>query len=75
MPSCSRSGPRCSSIRSALKRSWPAGTGVCVVKITSRGIWLRRRVEVQALFLHAVANRLEDRKAAVPFVQVQHARE
>ena len=34
---CSRRGPRCSSIRSALKRSWPAGTGVWVVKTTSRG--------------------------------------
>src|SRR6267142_2576957 len=27
---------RCSSMRPASKRSWPAGTGVCVVKDTSR---------------------------------------
>ena len=34
MPSASRSGPRCSSITSAVKRSCPAGTGVCVVNTT-----------------------------------------
>src|ERR1039458_4679805 len=32
----SRKGPRWSSIRSASKRSWPAGTGVWVVNTTSR---------------------------------------
>ena len=32
IPSSSRSGPRCSSIRLRSKRSWPAGTGVWVVK-------------------------------------------
>ena len=29
-PATSRSGPRCSSIERGEKRSWPAGTGVCV---------------------------------------------
>ena len=33
-PSASRSGPRCSSISSAVNRSCPAGTGVCVVNTT-----------------------------------------
>ena len=37
MPSASRSGPRCSSTRSGEKRSWPAGTGVWVVKTIVRG--------------------------------------
>ena len=31
MPIAFAQGPKCSSIRSAEKRSWPAGTGVCVV--------------------------------------------
>ena len=32
-----------------------------------------RLIEIQALFLHAAANRFEHRKSAVPFVQVQNA--
>ncbi len=32
MPNSSRKGPRCSSIKARSKRSWPAGTGVWVVK-------------------------------------------
>src|ERR1700731_2455654 len=31
-------------------------------------------IEIQALFLHAAANRLQHCKSAVPFIQMKHAR-
>ena len=45
-----------------------------MVKTTSRGTWLAAAVEVDAFFLHAVANGLEDGEAAVALVEMQNAR-
>ena len=72
-PIASRSGPRCSSIKSALNRSWPAGTGVCVVKTTSRATSGNAASKLRPFFLHAIVNRFENDESAVAFVEMQHA--
>ena len=62
-----------SSISPALKRSWPAGTGVCVVKTTSGATRGSCLVKPDPFFLHALANRLQDGKCAVAFVEMENA--
>ena len=54
-------------------RSWPAGTGVCVVKTTCERHAADRLVDVDALGLHAPPDQLEHRERAVPLVQMHDA--
>ena len=74
MPNSSRSGPRCSSIRPPSKRSWPAGTGVWVVKTVCWATSRRASSKLRPSLLHPLADRLQRGEDAVPFVQVVHAR-
>ena len=73
-PSASRSGPRCSSIRSAPKRSWPGGHR----RVRGENHFARTRrhglIEADAFVLHAAANRFQHRESAVAFVHVIDAR-
>ena len=72
-PRLSRSGPRCSSTSPALNRSWPAGTGVCVVNTTSPVNDRRCLFKGQAFVLHAGANGLQHRESAVSLIKVVNA--
>ena len=74
MPNSSRSGPRCSSIRLRSKRSWPAGTGVCVVKTVCCATSRRAVVEAHAVVLHPRADGFQRGERAVAFVEVIDAR-
>ena len=74
VPSASRSGPRCSSTSSGGKRSWPAGTGVWVVKTTCARHAAERLPGVDAFGLHPLAHQLERGERAVAFVEVHDAR-
>jgi hypothetical protein len=69
----SRSGPRCSSIRSAPKRSWPGRHR----RVRGEDHFARDArhglVEAEPFVLHAAANGFQHRESAVPFVHVQHA--
>ncbi len=58
----------------ALKRSWPAGTGVCVVKTVCWATSRKASSKRQAVFLHAFANHLQRSKRAMPFIEMIHAR-
>ena len=72
-PSASRSGPRCSSIRSGIEAVVTGGHG----RVRGEDDFARNArhglVEAEPFVLHAAANGFEHGKAAVPFVQVQHA--
>ncbi len=73
-PSDSRSGPKCSSISCGENRSWPAGTGVCVVNTT----WLATRRAASSAAnpfgQHPTPHHFQGGKRAVPFVQMHDAR-
>ncbi len=74
MPSSSRSGPRCSSISPRSKRSWPAGTGVWVVKTVCWATSRRAASKVMPSSFISVRMASSVAKALWPFVQVIHAR-
>ena len=73
-PSASRSGPRCSSIKSGVEAIVPGRHRRVrgedhFARHARRGL-----LEAEPFFLHAAANGFQHRERAVPFVQVQHAR-
>ena len=72
-PSASRSGPRCSSIRSGVEPVVARGHR----RVGGEDDFARHArhglVEAEPFLLHAAANRFEHGESAVPFVQVQHA--
>ena len=73
-PSASRSGPRCSSTRAGENRSWPAGTGVCVVNTTCAATRRSASAESMPSVLHPPSHQLQHGKRAVSLVEVHHAR-
>ena len=70
MPSSSRSGPRCSSIRLRSKRSWPAGTGVCVVKTVCCATSRRAASNAMPSSFMCVADGLQRGEGAVALVEM-----